>query len=58
MKATLSDTQSGIKHWLLKPLDPLFEKHGAGFEVPINITGTREHPEIKAEVFHREFTIH
>lgn len=58
MKATLSDTQSGIKHWLLKPLDPLFAKNGAGFQVPIKITGTREHPEIKADVFHREFTIH
>jgi hypothetical protein len=58
MQATLSDTQSGIKHWLLKPFDTFFEKEGAGFELPITIQGTREHPEIGAEVFHHRFTIH
>lgn len=58
MQATLADTQSGIKHWLLKPLDPLFEKDGAGFLAPIKITGTRDHPEIAATIFHRQFTIH
>ncbi|MBV8571947.1 MAG: hypothetical protein JO319_15120 [Acidobacteriaceae bacterium] len=58
MHSTLAGTQSGIKHVLLMPLDPLFEKDGAGFEVPIFITGTREHPDIKAEVFHRRVTIH
>jgi uncharacterized protein involved in outer membrane biogenesis len=58
MQATLADTQSGIKHWLLVPLDPLFQKNGAGFMVPIDITGTREHPEISAVVFHHKFEIH
>lgn len=58
MQATLADTQSGIKHWLLKPLDPLFEKNGAGFMVPIKITGSRDRPEIGATIFHHEFTIH
>lgn len=57
MQATLADTQSGVKHWLLKPLDPFFEKNGAGFLVPIDITGTRDHPEIGAFVFHHRFTI-
>lgn len=57
MQATLAETQSGIKHWLLKPLDPFFEKDGAGFAVPIDITGTRNHPEIGATVFHHRFTI-
>ncbi len=57
MQATLADTQSGIKHWLLKPLDPFFEKDGAGFVVPIDITGTRKHPEIGAMIFHHRFTI-
>ncbi len=57
MQGTLADTQSGIKQLLLKPLDPLFEKNGAGFEVPVKISGTREHPEIAADVFHHEFTI-
>lgn len=58
MQATLADTQSGIKHWLLKPLDPFFEKDGAGFLVPIKITGTRDHPEIGTTIFHHQFTIH
>jgi hypothetical protein len=57
MQGTLADTQSGIKQWLLKPLDPLFEKNGAGFEVPVKISGTRQHPEIAADIFHHEFTI-
>ncbi len=58
MQATLSETQSGIKHWVLKPLDPFFKKSGAGFQVPITIAGTREKPEIGTEVFHKRFTIH
>ena len=58
MQATLADTQSGIKHWLLKPFNKFFEKNGAGFEVPISISGSKDHPEITAEVFHHQFTIH
>jgi hypothetical protein len=58
MQATLAETQSGFKRWLLTPFDKFFEKDGAGFEVPITVTGSREHPEIGAEVFHHRFTIH
>ena len=58
MQSTLSDTQSGIKHWMLKPLDPLFKKHGAGFELPVEIGGTKDHPEIGASIFHHEFNMH
>lgn len=58
MQSTLSDTQSGVKHWVLKPFDRFFEKNGAGFEAPITITGTKDHPEIAADVFHRRVTIH
>lgn len=58
MQSTLADTQSGLKHWLLKPLDPLFEKDGAGFLLPIKISGTRERPEIGTTIFHHQFTIH
>jgi len=58
MQATLSQTQSGVKHWLLKPFDRLFEKNGAGFEVPVTIKGTRSQPEIGSEIFHHQFTIH
>ena len=58
MQAALSDTQSGLKHWMLKPIDPLFRKHGAGFEVPVEISGTKDHPEIGAMIFHHEVNIH
>ncbi len=58
MQSTLSDTQSGIKHWVLKPFDSFFAKNGAGFEVPITIAGTRAHPEIGTDIFHKHFTIH
>ncbi len=58
MQATLSETQSGIKHWVLKPFDRFFEKKGAGFEVPIKIGGTKDHPEIEADIFHKHLTIH
>ncbi len=58
MDATLAQTQSGVKYWLLKPLDPLFEKNGAGFLAPIKISGTRDHPEIGTKVLHHAITIH
>lgn len=58
MQATLSQTQSGIKQLLLMPFNKLFEKDGAGFEAPITITGTRNHPEIGISVLHHQFTVH
>lgn len=58
MQATLSETQSGIKHWLLKPFDPLFKKNGAGFQVPLEIGGTKDHPEVGTHVFHKKIDIH
>ena len=58
MQATLSETQSGVRHILLKPLDRFFEKPGAGFELPIEVSGTRDQPVIGATVFHRKFEVH
>ncbi len=58
MEATLSDTQSGFKSLVLKTLDPFFKKDGAGFQIPITITGTRDKPLIGASVFHHKITIH
>lgn len=58
MEATLSQTQSGVKHWLLKPFDRFFEKNGAGFLVPVHITGTKDHPEMGTEIFHHKITLH
>lgn len=41
LRAKLSQMVSGWKSLLLKPVDPFFSKDGAGTEVPIEITGTR-----------------
>ena len=43
-EATASAMVGGWKGMLLKPVDRLFKKDGAGLEVPIHITGTREEP--------------
>jgi len=53
LNATVSQMVTGWKSWLLKPVDPLFSKHGAGTEVPIQITGTRSHPEFQLDLFHK-----
>lgn len=58
MQATLSQTQSGVKQLLLMPLNKFFEKDGAGFQAPLEITGTRDHPSIGISIFHKTFTIH
>ncbi len=58
MQARLSQTQSGIKEILLRPMDRFFEKDGAGFELPLAVEGTREHPVISVTFLHRRFDIH
>ncbi len=50
LDAKVSQTMTGAKHWLLVPLDPLFAKHGAGTYVPIEVGGTRQHPDIKLQL--------
>jgi hypothetical protein len=57
MQATLSDTQSGLKHWLLKPVDPFFEKDGAGLELPFDVTGSEDHPTLSVSAFHHTFEV-
>jgi hypothetical protein len=44
MKAKISQMVGGWKGLLLKPLDRLFKKDGAGTAVAIHIAGTREDP--------------
>ncbi len=34
------------KSWLLKPVDPLFAKQGAGASIPIRISGSRTDPKV------------
>jgi len=43
-KAKLSQMTTGWKSLLLKPVDPFFQKHGAGTQLPLRITGTRDQP--------------
>ena len=50
MQARISDMTTGIKHWLLKPIDPLFARDGAGAVLPINISGTRGDPSFRLDV--------
>jgi hypothetical protein len=44
MKATVSRMVGGWKGVLLMPFDRIFQKHGAGTEIPFNIDGTRSDP--------------
>jgi hypothetical protein len=56
MDAKISQTQSGLKRFLLKVVDPLFAKHGGGSDLPIKISGHRDNPDIGLDmgrIFHR-----
>ncbi|HET8638549.1 MAG TPA: hypothetical protein VFL96_17005 [Acidobacteriaceae bacterium] len=52
LKARLSQMVTGWKSLLLKPVDPFFSKDGAGTEVPISITGTRNDVHFGLDYFH------
>ncbi len=49
LDAKVSQTMTGAKHVLLAPFDPLFNKHGAGTYLPVQVRGTRDHPDIKLQ---------
>jgi hypothetical protein len=49
MDAKISQTVTGWKAWLLKPIDPLFRKDGRTF-VPVTISGTRNDPKFGVDV--------
>jgi AsmA-like C-terminal region len=44
MEAKLSQTMTGWKSVVLKPFNHFFEGKDGGTEIPIKITGTRDHP--------------
>lgn len=46
LDATVSNTMTGFKSILLKPLDPLFKKKGAGTRLVVTIGGTQDQPKI------------
>ena len=52
MEATISEAvgAGGIKGFLLKAIDPIFRKKGAGALIPIRIRGTREKPQFGLDV--------
>jgi hypothetical protein len=52
LDAKLSQTVTGWKSVLLKPVDPFFHKHGAGAEVPVKITGTQSEPHVGLDLGH------
>lgn len=43
-QATVSQMVGGWKGFLLKPADRFFKKDGAGTEIPVHISGTRQDP--------------
>lgn len=44
LDATLSHVVGGWKGWLLKPIEPLFHKGGAGTRIKVHVYGTRKNP--------------
>lgn len=44
MQAKVSETMTGWKHWVLKPMDSFFSKNGAGTLLNIKVQGTMENP--------------
>ena len=49
LNATVSQMVGGVFGLLLKPADRIFKKDGAGTEVPIRISGTRQDPQFGVE---------
>lgn len=47
--AKVSEMVTGWKRWVLKAVDPLFSKHGAGTYLPIKVEGSSHHPEFGLE---------
>lgn len=50
MHATVSQMVGGWKGFLLKPVDRLFKKDGAGALVPIKVRGTRDSPDFGVDL--------
>jgi hypothetical protein len=44
LQAKVSQTQTGWKHWVLKPVDPFFSKNGAGTFLRIKVEGSSAAP--------------
>ena len=53
MQAKISQTMTGAKSFVLKAVDPFFRKDGQT-ELPIKITGQRDHPSFGLDLRHKE----
>lgn len=53
LDAKLSQTTTGAKSFLLKAVDPFFAGKNGGSEVPIKITGTKDHPSYGLDFHHK-----
>ena len=51
LDATISQTTTGFKSFLLRAVDPFFKKNGAGAVLPIRISGSVGQPEFKLNLF-------
>ncbi len=45
LKAKVSETMTGWKRWVLKPIDPFFSREGAGTFLRIKVEGTADDPQ-------------
>jgi hypothetical protein len=52
MQAKLSQTTTGAKSFFLKAVDPFFKGKNGGSDVPIKITGTKDHPSFGVDLHH------
>ncbi len=52
LQAKVSQTMTGWKHWVLKPVDPFFSKHGAGTYLRIKVEGTAQDPKFGRDSGH------
>lgn len=57
LNATVSQVVGGVWGVLLKPADRFFKKDGAGTELPIHVTGTREEPKFGVDFGHRTVSV-
>lgn len=58
LQATVSQMFTGWKSVLLKPIDPLFKKNGAGTYLPFKLSGTKNSPTVGIEIGGHELDIH
>lgn len=49
LQARVSQTIGGLRHWAVVPFDPIFKKNGAGTYLPVQVEGSKSHPEIKLD---------